>query len=438
MDHTATRARPAPPALVAALAGWSMMLALSGCAQRGGKPDSLTGISSGGGGQGAGIPFTPFRMPGGQSHAQLDPDEVRSHVMSLADAYSQYVLQSLEELLTSTKDPKKADWARKQRVATLIAANANATGPNPVVSLLDMVVFATLKRDAVQQYWVPNLLADEGRDVLAAHRRGEAEAWATAAKVLTRPQLEQLRTLIEQWRLEHPGQHFVALMRFSDFDAYRNLSPDSPEAKKAGSLFSLFYVDPLAGLDPVARELRSYRSLTERLVYVAARLPMLAAYQVDLAVNQATGTDEIRRFVSSTEAFAQSTDRFSRSVADYPKTFSAERQAAIEQSAKALAVEREAILSELERQDGRIRAIVGDVTRLVERTEQAGTSLNASTAQTVTSTEGAARRTMDHAFRLTLMLLAVVLAGIPLALLGYRMARRHWVDRRGTVSGAGV
>ena len=63
--------------------------------------------------------------------------------------------------------------------------------------------------------------------------------------------------------------------------------------------------------------------------------------------------------MNSTESFAQSTDRFSRAVADYPKTFSAERQAAIDQSGKVLTGEREAIVRELEKQDGRIRAIVG-------------------------------------------------------------------------------
>jgi hypothetical protein len=252
-----------------------------------------------------------------------------------------------------------------------------------------------------------------------------------------------LHRLIDEWKRAHPGQYYVAYTRFSDFDAYRNLTPESPEAKAPGSLFSVFYVDPLAGLDPVAKELRSYRALTERIAYIASRMPVVAAYEVDFAVNNATGNPAIQTFVASTAKFADSTDRFARAAADYPRALATERdaavkqlaeslakerQAAIEQSAKAVAAERQAIVGQLEQQDGKVRAIVGDVTRLVERAEQAGTSINSATAQTVTTTEESTRRIMNQAFRLALALLVAVLLGVPVSMLAYRVARRRVGD----------
>ena len=397
-------------------------LACGGCA-KGGSPFGLPGSA-------------PTQAPG----AATNLEEVRSQVMSLSDSYIQTVNQSLDEMVAATTDPQKATWARGQRLATITVSMTNATGPNAVVGLLDMVVFATLKREAVEKYWLPNLLHEEGQKVVDAHRRGEEQAWAAARRVLSKGQCDQLQALIDQWRRDHPEQYYVGYTRFSDFDAYRNLSPQSPEAKIPGSLFSLFYVDPLAGLDPVARELRSYRALTERMVYIISRLPIVAAYQVDLAVNTATGAPEVRRFVEANEKFVETTGRLTNVVADYPKALSAEReaavkqvaeatalerQAAIEQASKTIATEREAILKQLEAQDGRIRAIVGDVSALVTRAEQAGVNVHASSAQKISTTEQATRRTMDHAFWLTVALLVVLLVGVPLALLTYRVMNRR-------------
>src|SRR3954471_15232180 len=270
-----------------------------GCGGKG-QSDSLAGASKGGGGKsgGFGIPVTPFRVGStGSSHAAAAPiniDEVRSQLMSLGNSYTQTVVQSLDELVATSKDPKKIAWARKQRLATITVSMTNATGPNAVVGLLDMVVFATLKRQAVEEYWVPNLLGEEGRGIAEAHRRGEADSWEAAERVLSKAHCDQLHELITQWRAEHPEQYYVGYTRFSDFDAYRNLSPQSPEAKNPGSLFSLFYVDPLAGLDPVAKELRSYRALTERIAYIGSRLPILATYQIDMAVSSAVENPEMR------------------------------------------------------------------------------------------------------------------------------------------------
>ena len=428
----------------------------AGCANKGN--DSLAGATRGGGGSGGmGIPFTPFRLPGGggSQHASapaLTPEEVRSQVMSLGDSYIQTIVQSYDALIATTKDPAKANWARKQRVATISVSITNSTGPNAIVSLLDMVVFATLKREAVENHWVPTLLGEEGSGIAAAHRRGEDEAWAAAARVFSKPHLQQLRELIDEWRRKNPEQYYVGYTRFSDFDAYRNLTPESPEAKAPGSLFSMFYVDPLAGLDPVTKELRNYRLLTERLAYTVSRMPILMAYQIDLAVSNSIESPEIRKFVDSTDRFAGATGRFADAVVKYPKDLSVEReaavkqlgeltarerQAAIEQASRTIATEREKIFKEIEAQDGRIRGILGDVTKLVERAELAGANLSKATAETITTTENATQRTLDQAFRLTLILVGVVLVGVPVVVLAYRATNRRFSGPPPTVGFAG-
>ena len=93
----------------------------------------------------------------------MNMDEVRSQVMSLRDSYTQTVVQAFDELVATSKNPQIVDWARKQRLATITVTMTNATGQNAFVGLLDMVVFATLKRNALEKHWVPTLLGEEGR-----------------------------------------------------------------------------------------------------------------------------------------------------------------------------------------------------------------------------------------------------------------------------------
>ena len=436
-DRAAGAARHAPGGARrwlprAAAAALALIPVLAGCSGSAGRRDSIVATAG-----------TGSMLASGQVNA----DQARSVVMSLADSYAQTVTQSFDELVATTKDPTRAAWARAQRVATLSVSVANATGPNAVVGLLDMVVFATLKRAAIEEHWVPTLLGEEGAAVADAHRRGESEAWAAAGRVFSPSQVKELRGLVEEWRREHPGQYYVGYTRFSDFDVYRSITSESPEAKLPGSLFGALYVDPLAGLDPMAKELRSYRALTERLTFIVTRLPMLAAYQIDQGVHGATGTPEVTRFVAATEKFADATGRFTDATGrftdaavKYPSDFGAqgqaavarlaeatsrERQAAIEQAARAVATEREAIVRSLDDQEGRVRAVVSDVKGLLAQADQVAASVNASTANTVTTTRHAADGAMTYALVLGLIFLSALLLGVPAALLGYRLAARR-------------
>jgi hypothetical protein len=118
----------------------------------------LAGCSGSGGG--AGSHAAAARTTSMLASGSVNADQARSVLMSLADSYVQTVIQSLDELVASTKDDARADWGRGQRVATLSVSVANATGPNAVVGLLDLVVFATLKPAAIEEHWVPTLLGD--------------------------------------------------------------------------------------------------------------------------------------------------------------------------------------------------------------------------------------------------------------------------------------
>jgi len=360
----------------------------------------------------------------------------RSLAAGAADNYVTAVAQATDQVRRTTKRPEVADWAWQTKIATALASYTNATGPNDAVCLLDMVLFATLKRHAMEEHWVPDLLHEEGKDVLKVYRRAEADVWEGAAQALSPEQLAQLKALIDRWLREHPGQFYVAQVRFADMAAAMKIDPASPEAKGAGSVFGLLMIDPLAGLDPVTQELRNYRALSERVMYMSTRMPMVVGWQVEYLATRVTATPEIQRVVGSTEQFVTL-------LSSYPATISkereaalvqvqglvkAERQAAIEQVAKAVAGEREAITRDVTAQQSSVRQIVADVQRVVETTAAATASANVDTSKTIAKTEEAGRRSMVLGFRLIVSGVVLVMVGIAGVLLLYRLASKHWLS----------
>lgn len=378
--------------------------------------------------------------------------QARAEAMSAADTYTTMIAQASDELRQRTKREEVIEWALQQRIATATACFTNATGPNAFVGLLDMLVYTTLKREAMEKHWIPTLLHEEGAPVLDALRRGEKAVWDQGARVLSDAQLRELRDVIRQWQEENPTQYYVSHIRFTDFANSMRITSSASQLKMPTSVFGLLYVDPLAGLDPVAKELQEYRWLTERLVFTVNRMPMILSWQVELASRHITSGPEIERFVNDTSRFADSTGRFADAttrfadaVVKFPQHLTTERTAAIEQLNVAttqqvksgldqafagIAEQREAMMRDVEAQESRVRAIVGDVRGVVERADEAGRSLNTATSQTISSTEQSARRTLTHAF----LLAGLLIVGSLLALLLYRIALKRWVLQPETTS----
>ena len=383
------------------------------------------GCSSGGGGA----------KPPAQKTMRLTPVEYRALAMGAADNYSTAVAAAADQLRKTTKRPEVADWAWQTKIATALASFTNATGPNDTVCLLDMVLFATLKRHALEEHWIPDLLHEEGAPVLEVYRRAEADVWEAAARALTPQQQANLRSLIDQWLREHPRQFYVSHVRFTDMAAAMKVTPSSPQAQGTDSVFGLLRLDPLAGLDPVTKELRNYRALTERMMYMSVRMPLVLGWQVEYVTTRATATPEIQRAVGTAERFAATLEKYpaelskerQAALVQAGELLKAERKEAIDQLSRSVTAEREAVSRDVTAQQSAVRQIIGDVQRVVETAAKATETANAETSKTIMTTDAAGRRAMVLGFRLVLAVILVILLGVPTVLLLYRLAAKRWV-----------
>ena len=196
----------------------------------------------------------------------MDPVEVQQTLLRFADTFSTRMTLGVEQLRRGTNalDPAEAlQW----KIALATETCSIASGPNAVANLLDMTVFVTVTRTALEEHWQPKVFGESARPMLEHCRNAETNIWQLAATVLQPKHQAELRQAIEVWTRQNPLAENVLAARAVGF------ASQAAEASKAGavtpgSVFSLLNVDPLAGMDPAVREIAQTRLFAERALYV--------------------------------------------------------------------------------------------------------------------------------------------------------------------------
>src|SRR6185503_1919525 len=284
---------------------------------------------------------------------------------SFADTFINILAQSLEELQKQTKRDEVASWAMRYRIKTCAAALTVSTSPNPIISMVDSVSLVTLKRIALEEHWIPTLLHEEGKDLLKSMRQAESDAWAMANRVLSPSQVTELRVVIENWRRENPTQYITDHIRFANFSDVRHSYDRAGKPAGAGSLLSLLMIDPMAKMDPVARELRGARLLSERMFYMAKRMPMVFSWEVQASITEAVENRQTQRLLTSMDtfndhlkAFNDTTSSFVITLRNYPQDLAKERETLIKEFLDGITVQRKAMFDGLTAQHQALQASI--------------------------------------------------------------------------------
>src|SRR5687768_11054658 len=119
--------------------------------------------------------------------------EVQLKVMRYADDYGGRMRDPLAALSVQSASPERRLDVQNWRITQTTAAYTIASGPNPVVNALDMVVLATLSRVVVEHYW--QSAPDETQALLATHRGLERQAWLLVDGILNAEQTAELQWL---------------------------------------------------------------------------------------------------------------------------------------------------------------------------------------------------------------------------------------------------
>ena len=268
--------------------------------------------------------------------AQLQ--ELQLKVMRFADDYTGRISDPIAKLDLQSTPPEVRLRAHNWRVSQATAAYTIASGANPTINALDMVVLATLSRMVVEDRLLDDYGA-KGQTLLDAHRHLEQMSWSLVDGVLNAEQTQEVRAAIERWRAENPTTRSVAQVRFADFAALELRR--GKEQQGSNSLFGFIGLDPLSNLDPAVRELEQTRQLAERTIYYLQRAPSLLDMEIERLVYQLAAMPEAERTLANIDRLSLAAEAMGQLSARAPEIIASERHAIITELAAALHAEQD-------------------------------------------------------------------------------------------------
>ena len=273
----------------------------------------------------ANVPAQAVRSvtPGANGKPAADPVEVQQKLLRFADEYSMRMIAGVDNLRNGTNalSPTKVLETKIQIGSETWAI---AAGPNAVADLLDMTVFVTVTRLAIEEYWQPKVFGDSVRPMLEYSRAAETEIWEIAGEVLTPEQAAELHRSITAWHDQNPLPESLVAVRALGF-ASQIATAAKDDETKPGSVFSLLMIDPLSGMDPAVREISQTRMFAERALFVTQKMPMLLRWQTELLSLNAVQMPAVQQTVSNSTQIAESVARFAAVAEKLPDQFSNER-----------------------------------------------------------------------------------------------------------------
>ena len=292
--------------------------------------------------------------------------KMQALVMDMADDYLASLGESVYLLVRSGKLDSKGRWLAQSFLRNGVGASLDiAVGPNPSVSLLDLLVLTSLQAWSFEAHWIPAGIGDAGIPALDRLKRAEEYAWTSAKKVLSEDQLITLRELISAWISENPDRTVVALVRFNEFDDERKISSLSLRGKAQGLLKEVS--EASAVVDEA-------RLLGERLLWFAGRYPYLLGEQAELTAYRLIDQPESTQIVEALKSVQALSESLSKNIetmqSDLEKQQAAlfsrvsqERKATLQQFFDRLSQERAQFLDNLLSQEDKLGGVM---TRLEE------------------------------------------------------------------------
>ena len=297
--------------------------------------------------------------PGSKSGSIPNPVDVQQRLLRFADEFSARIMVGLDGLRYRTNEIPPAEVVR-WKIALVDETCSIATGPNAIVNLLDMTVFVTVARMAVEDYWLPEVFGPSAQPMLDSFRTAESNIWAQTGLVLSVPQSAELRQAVETWHRQNPHPKSVLTVRAVGFSTQLAELYKSNQTK-SGSVFSLLNVDPFAGLDPTTREIAETRLFAERAFYYTTKMPTLLRWQTELLSYNTLALPPVQQMVTNATELTASIQNLSRVAGQLPLQVSTER---------------EKIVEALQSQEKNLATLAGQVRQTLDAGAQMSASLN--------------------------------------------------------------
>jgi hypothetical protein len=298
----------------------------------------------------------------GFERAALTEQALQSTLLTFADRSVYRInLAWADTSHTNLNERVKADQSRLYQASTIVSI---ASEPSVEQSLINMMIYMDLQSADLQQHGAS--------PVAAVFTELNTEAWTLGSEVLTPQEVNELSSMIKQWKQTHPSRADIR---------YARLSSMVPIPGQTTLLTRLSKGDPgrLAPMDPDTRTIEESGLLAERSLFVLGRIPALARWNAGLAVSEAFGTPEFQTLVRNTSQLANSSASLARFTDTFPQQVRAGRNAFFSDlgtqqvAAERLIAQTQALLLEARKTNESMQATLAGVHGLLKATN-AGTT----------------------------------------------------------------
>lgn len=289
--------------------------------------------------------------------------QLQSALFGYADTYIALTSQAADNLVWRDKNPERRQAALRMKLDGAEAAVEIVSGANPKTALLDLVVMVTLQRMVWDDFWARQF-GDDAFNYTDAIQRLETEVWDIAGRVIQPAQREDLRAFIGEIRKQYIHQVYVTSIRASQIST--SMSEATTRLRSPGGLLNLIGLDPLAGISPAVVEMTRARLLAERALFLGQKMPQLLSWRMELTAADALALPESRQVLTNAAEVVASAQRITALAESLPAQVSAERAAALDQAARLVATEREALLKALDDRQQGAHATLTDLRTAIE------------------------------------------------------------------------
>jgi hypothetical protein len=217
--------------------------------------------------------------------------ELQQELERFTTRFTDRVVQATGSLESSGR-PGVGDEALRKNLLYVSSAIEIATGADPEINLLDMVVFVHLCRTVLERHWIPELYGGQGADLADAFARAEGEVSEVAGRALGKAKRDEVVALADSWLADNPAQVRVEGVRLSDFAA----AAGSAAAERMTQVKGL-----LSSVKGAARSANQALLLSERALFLVHRLPFLWRLQARLAAREMV-SDGLSRLIEGPQA----------------------------------------------------------------------------------------------------------------------------------------
>ncbi len=251
-----------------------------------------------------------------------DPWAMTQWMMGFADAASSEVEGATQEFAERVDADEARIQALEARIEYTTLFLQLATSPQPYDGFFSVLLALSVLRANHEPRWQRDW-GEAGRPLSEAVERLEGLAWGKAEQILDEDRLVEVRRLIAEWLETNPDAHATTLPHFQEIFPARKGAEQGHQGFM-GELTGLLTFDPLAGLEPAARQVELTRQFAERMFFHLQRAPRLLEAQAELLTLRASKSSEGRSLLEDAERLSRAAESFAGTADVLPEELGAE------------------------------------------------------------------------------------------------------------------